>query len=143
MQFTPIGFIHTPYLDKAPRQPIPDEPGNFHIAMLPEWVEGLYQLDKHAYIYVLFWLDRQDEPIDMLVTPHHDQAQPVGFFASRTPKRPNPIGLSLVQLKKVEDNILFISGIDALDGTPVLDIKPYFQGLDSISASIVSAEDCA
>ena len=132
MQIHPIGFIHSPYLEKAHRQPVPDDLGDFYITILPEWVDGLYQLGKHAYIYVLFWLDRQTEPIDRLVTPHYDQAQPVGFFASRTPKRPNPIGLSLVQLKRIENNILHISGIDALDGTPVLDIKPHFPGLDSI-----------
>lgn len=137
---TPIGYIHTPYLDSAPRQPVPDEAGEFYITIRPAYEEGLDQLGKHKFIYILFWLDRQTEPVEMIVTPHHDLAHPVGLFASRTPRRPNPIGLSLVQLKRVEKNILYISGIDALNETPVLDIKPFFPGLDSVPPPIQSPQ---
>lgn len=131
MLFHPIGIIHTPYKEKAPRQPVPDDKGDFHIIIDPVYEPGLTNLDKHKHIFVLFWLDRQHHPLEMTVTPHHENAVPGGFFASRTPNRPNPIGLSLVQLISLENNILHISSIDALDGTPVLDIKPYFHSLDS------------
>lgn len=134
MQFHPIGIIHTPYIDQAPRQPVADEEGDFYIVIDPMYHAGLAKIEKHSHIYVIFWLDRLNEPVEMTVTPHHDQAAPVGLFASRSPKRPNPIGLSLVKLKSVEDNILYISGIDALNGTPVLDIKPHFPTLDAIPA---------
>lgn len=131
MQFHPIGIIHTPYTEHAPRQSITDAEGVFYISIDPANERGLFRLEKHSYIFVIYWLDRQTEPIDWVVTPHHGQATPVGLFASRTPLRPNPIGLSLVKLLGVDGNILHISGIDALDGTPVLDIKPYYPGLDS------------
>ncbi|MDX9864454.1 MAG: tRNA (N6-threonylcarbamoyladenosine(37)-N6)-methyltransferase TrmO [Anaerolineaceae bacterium] len=131
MQFHPIGFIHSPYIDSGPRQSIPDAEGDFHIVIDPAFEKGLFRLEERAHIYVLYWLNRITEPVKWIITPHHNDANPVGLFASRTPLRPNPIGLALVELRNVEANILHISGIDALDGTPVLDIKPYFPGLDS------------
>jgi tRNA (adenine37-N6)-methyltransferase len=132
MQFHPIGIIHSPYIDSGPRQSIPDAKGDFCIVIDPAYKKGLYRLDERTYIYVLYWLHRLTEPIEWIITPHHNNANPVGLFASRTPLRPNPIGLALVKLRSVEGNILHISGIDALDGTPVLDIKPYHPGLDSL-----------
>jgi tRNA (adenine37-N6)-methyltransferase len=131
MQFHPIGVIHSPYIDSGPRQSIPDAEGDFHIVIDPVNEKGLFRLESRSHIFVLYWLHRQTESLEWVITPHHNDANPVGLFASRTPLRPNPIGLALVQLIRVEENILYISGIDALDGTPVLDIKPYFPGLDS------------
>jgi len=132
MQFHPIGVIHSPYIESGPRQSIPDAEGNFCIVINSEYEKGLFQLDKYSHIYVIYWLHRVSEPLEWVITPHHNDAKPVGLFASRTPLRPNPIGLALVELRQVQDNILHISGIDALDGTPVLDIKPYHPGLDSL-----------
>ena len=132
MQFHPIGVIHSPYIDSGPRQSNPDAEGDFHIIIDREYEQGLFHLEKYGHIYVIYWLHRVSKPLKWIITPHHDDANPVGLFASRTPLRPNPIGLALVRLHSIEGNILHISGIDALDGTPVLDIKPYHPGLDSL-----------
>ena len=132
MQFTPIGVIHSPYIDSGPRQSIPDAEGDFHIVIDPACEKGLFGLEKYSHIYILYWLHRQTEPLEWVITPHHNNANPIGLFASRTPLRPNPIGLALVKLRQIDGNTLHISGIDALDGTPVLDIKPYHPGLDSL-----------
>lgn len=132
MKFQPIGIIHSPYIDNGPRQSIPDAKGDFNIVIKTEYEKGLFQLEKYSHIYVIYWLNRVSEPIEWIITPHHNNANPVGLFASRTPLRPNPIGLALVELRQVQGNIINISGIDALDGTPVLDIKPYHPGLDSL-----------
>lgn len=132
MQFHPIGVIHSPYIDSGPRQSCPDAKGDFHIVINPEYEKGLFRLEKWSHIYVIYWLHRVSEPLEWIITPHHNNANPSGLFATRTPLRPNPIGLALVELRHVEGNILHISGIDALDATPVLDIKPYHPGLDSL-----------
>lgn len=132
MQFQPIGVIHTPYTDNGPRQSYPNAEGNFCIMIYPEFEKGLFRLEKHSHIYVIYWLHRVSEPLEWVITPHHDNANPSGLFATRTPLRPNPIGLALVELRQIEGNTLYISGIDALNDTPVLDIKPYYPGLDSL-----------
>jgi tRNA-Thr(GGU) m(6)t(6)A37 methyltransferase TsaA len=123
----PIGFIRTPYSDKAPFQPEPGAQGPFCI----ELEEGLFKLDSYRYIHVLFYCDRLDKPIQMMATPPWAGGKKVGLFASRSPRRPNPIGLSVVKIKRIEKNVIHVSGIDALDGTPLLDIKPYSLDLDA------------
>ena len=127
----PIGLIRTPYSDTAPYQPEPDAQGPFYIDLDEGLEEGLNNLDSFRYIYVLFYCDRIDRPIHMMATPPRGNGKKVGLFASRSPRRPNPIGLSIVQIKGIERNRIHISGIDALDGTPLLDIKPYFVSLDA------------
>ncbi len=131
MQFIPIGVIHSPYIDSGPRQSIPDAEGDFHIVIDPAFEQGLFRLEKYAHIYVIYWLHHVSGPLEWIITPHHDNANPSGLFATRTPLRPNPIGLALVELRQIDGNLIHISGIDALNGTPVLDIKPYHPGLDS------------
>ncbi|MBY8999879.1 MAG: tRNA (N6-threonylcarbamoyladenosine(37)-N6)-methyltransferase TrmO [Candidatus Heimdallarchaeota archaeon] len=96
---------------------------------------GLRHIEKFGHIIVLWWISKRDNPKDratMLVTPPR-LSEPVetGVFSSRSPSRPNPIGLTKVKLLKVEKNTLFVDRIDALDGTPVLDLKPYLPG-DSV-----------
>jgi tRNA-Thr(GGU) m(6)t(6)A37 methyltransferase TsaA len=92
-----------------------------------QWVEGLEGLAEFSHVVVLFWLDRPRETkIPLKVHPEAKGDLPlVGLFATRTPHRPNPIGMTSVQLLRVEGNILHVRGLDAFDGTPVLDIKPY------------------
>lgn len=131
MKFNSIGIIHSPYVESGPRQSYPNAEGDFRIVIDPVYEKGLFRLEDYTHIYVIYWLDRITGPLEWIITPHHNHNHQIGLFASRTPLRPNPIGLALVELREVEGNILHISGIDALDGTPVLDIKPYHEGLDS------------
>jgi tRNA-Thr(GGU) m(6)t(6)A37 methyltransferase TsaA len=92
-----------------------------------QWAEGLQGLEKFSHIIVVFWLDRPSEAeVPLTVHPEAREEMPlVGLFATRTPLRPNPIGLTSVDLVSVEGTTLRVKGLDAFDGTPVLDIKPY------------------
>ena len=128
LSFGKIGVIRTPYKWKAPRQPVEEE--DCFLEIYPEFAPGLKGLESFRYIYVLFWLDRIQE-FSLEAEPPWAEGVKVGVFASRSPKRPNPIGLSVVRLLSVEDNIVKTSSIDAIDGTPLLDIKPYVKYLDS------------
>jgi tRNA-Thr(GGU) m(6)t(6)A37 methyltransferase TsaA len=126
-----IGTIRTPYKDQAPHQPDDSAPGEFRIVLNPEYVSGLYRLESYRYIYVIYYMDRSPRKASMMARPPWAGGLEVGLFASRSPARPSPIGLSVVRLLRVVQNEIFTSGIDALDGTPVLDIKPYVKRLDS------------
>ena len=129
----PIGTIRTPYVDWAPHQPVErdTEPGRFRIDVDPQYESGLDQLDRFSHIYVISLLDRVSDEISPTVSPPWAKGLEVGLFASRTPRRPNPIGLHVVRLLRREGRVLHISPIDCLDGTPLLDLKPYIQGLDT------------
>jgi formylmethanofuran dehydrogenase subunit E len=126
-----IGMIHSPYLsrDDAPRQ------GRFSDALvtleiLPEFAEGLQDIEQEPHLIVLYWLDRSDRTTIRVIPPHTGIEH--GVFATRSPDRPNPIGICIVELIRREGNQIFVRGLDALDGTPLLDIKPYSAGLDSV-----------
>ena len=130
--FQSIGTIHTPYFAlNTPHQPIPDAPGDFWITLNPDYASALKTLNTFNYIYVLYQLDQVTPPIELLTTSPWAPETEIGLFASRSPKRPNPIGLSIVKVKEIHGNELVISGIDAYNGTPLLDIKPYMHFLDS------------
>ena len=129
--FHPIGVIHTPYHDKAPYQPVETDEGNFQIEVFQEYREGLQDLESFRYIYLLYYIDRLTRQISMKVEPIWAGEITVGLFASRSPLRPNPIGLSVVKMLKIEENIIHTSGLDVFDGTPLLDIKPYIKDLDA------------
>ena len=131
IRFRPIGWIRTPYKDNPPNQPDPEVEGEFRIDLDPDLTDGLYKLESFHYIYVLFYQNRPDKPVSLRVRPPGGGGVEVGLFASRSPRRPNPIGISTVRLKRIEDNRLYISGIDVLDRTPLLDIKPYLKKLDA------------
>jgi tRNA-Thr(GGU) m(6)t(6)A37 methyltransferase TsaA len=92
-----------------------------------QWAEALQGLDEFSHLVIIFWLDRPDETkVALRVHPEAREDMPlVGLFATRTPQRPNPIGLTTVELLSVEATMLRVRGLDAFDGTPVLDIKPY------------------
>ncbi len=126
-----IGVIRTPYTDKAPYQPVDDEQGDFHIEIAPGYTHGLYQLARFRYIYVIYLVDRIKRGVSMKVSPPWTGGKEVGVFASRSPVRPNPICLSVVQVKRIEDNRIDTSGLDVFDKTPLLDIKPYIKDLDT------------
>ncbi|MCK5312210.1 MAG: SAM-dependent methyltransferase, partial [Desulfobacteraceae bacterium] len=93
--------------------------------------DGLADLDLFKYIYAIFYIDRLHDDVSMKITPSWAPDIKVGLFASRSPNRPNPIGISIVKIKKIVNNEIFTSGLDVFDKTPLLDIKPYIKDLDS------------
>ena len=131
--YHPIGIIHTPFKTTGgmPVQASRATGIKGTIEIMPEYVKGLKDLDGFSHIILLFHL-HLSRGYALQVIPFFDD-QLRGVFATRAPKRPNPIGLSIVSLKKVSVNILEIEDVDILDGTPLLDIKPYTPEFDSRS----------
>jgi len=130
IHFHPIGLIHSPFKDLAgmPIQPTSDASAAGTIEIFPEFVPGLKDLDGFSHLILLYHL-HQAGAAKLEVTPFLD-SQPHGIFATRAPTRPNPIGLSVVRLTGIEGNILYVENLDILDGTPLLDIKPYIPEFD-------------
>jgi tRNA-Thr(GGU) m(6)t(6)A37 methyltransferase TsaA len=128
--YHPIGVIHTPFDDVAgmPIQPAgaKDAPGTAVID--PEFSEGLRDLDGFSHLILIYHFHRAGKAV-LTVTPFLDNRRR-GVFATRAPKRPNPIGLSIVRLLRIEDNVLHLADVDVLDGTPLLDVKPYAPVFD-------------
>lgn len=134
ISYQSIGTIHTPYFSfNAPHQSNPDAPGDFWITLNPEYESALKSLDNFNYIYVLYHLDQVSPSIELLTHSPWAPELEIGLFASRSPQRPNPIGLSIVKVKEIHGNEIVISGIDAYNGTPLLDIKPYIHFRDSMA----------
>jgi tRNA (adenine37-N6)-methyltransferase len=131
IKFRQIGIIRTPYTQSAPYQPVTEDEGDFHIVINPVYTGGLLELDKFHYIYVIYYINRINQKLSMTVTPHWAGGAEVGVFASRSPVRPNPIGLSIVRIKKIVNDRIYTTGLDVFDRTPLLDIKPYIKDLDS------------
>jgi len=133
IELMPIGVIHTPYKEGGfvPRQPLEREDVESTIEIDSEYEAGLADLAKCSHIYVIFYLHKREGDWKPTAHPPWAKGKEVGVFASRSPRRPNPIGLSLVKLRKIEGNVLFTDVLDAYDGTPVIDIKPYFRDMDA------------
>ena len=132
MKFEPIGTVHSPYKEKveAPIQPkYSKEEGQIEI--YPEFADGLKDLEGFSHIWVLFVFHKSDG-YGLHVKPYLDE-KARGVFACRAPRRPNPIGMSLMKLESINENILNVRGLDMLDGSPVLDIKPYVGDFDEFS----------
>ncbi len=127
----PIGVIETPFQSCAetPVQPSRARDSVGRVRVNPPYAEGLRDLEGFDRVWLLYWLHRS-APASMLVTPFLDNA-PRGLFATRAPARPAPIGISAVRLLAVRGNLLEVAGVDMLDGTPLLDIKPYVPEFDS------------
>ena len=125
----PIGFVTSPYTDKVA---IPKGLGAEHNAegvlrILPEFELGLTDIEGFSHLIVL-WLFDRSEKFELLGTPPSD-SRPHGVFATRSPYRPNPIGLTTVELIRRDGAALRVRGIDMLDQTPILDIKPYLSSI--------------
>ena len=135
MIIEPIGIIHSPYSskDECPIQPLYASGGIGCVEVFEQFAAGLKDIDGFSHIYLLYQLDRAGE-IQMVRKTFLDN-EPHGIFASRHPCRPNSIGLSIVKLKERDNNILLVEGIDVLDMTPLLDIKPYVARFDRIEIS--------
>jgi tRNA-Thr(GGU) m(6)t(6)A37 methyltransferase TsaA len=125
----PIGVVHSPFTDRAE---IPRGPGAKHEAegileVRPDLEAGLTDIEGFSHLYVL-WVFHKADRSELLGTPPTDD-RPHGVFATRAPYRPNPIGLTVVRLLRREGNRLTVRGVDMLDGTPILDIKPYLSSV--------------
>jgi tRNA-Thr(GGU) m(6)t(6)A37 methyltransferase TsaA len=127
--FSPIGFVHSPYKDTSA---IPRGPGAKHQAegvleILREFEPGLADIEGFSHLYVLWAFDRA-EGFDLTANPPTDN-RPHGVFATRSPRRPNAIALTVVELLGRVGTWLQVRGVDMLDGTPILDIKPYLSNV--------------
>jgi len=127
----PIGVISSPYRERgdAPRQGRLSS-ATSEILVFPGYTEGLRDLSDHPHLFILYWCDRSRRDILTATPPHDKEKREHGVFATRSPERPNPIALCLVDLVGVEGNRLVVRGLDALDGSPLIDIKPFYRDLD-------------
>ena len=132
----PIGIIHSPHesIENMPIQPKGATEVAGHVIVDEKYIDGLQDLDGFSHIYLLYSFHKATR-IEMHVTPFMDR-QTRGVFATRSPLRPNHIGISIVNLIRVEGNKVFVEGIDILDGTPLLDIKPYIEKFDVVQDSV-------
>lgn len=128
-----IGIIHSPFkkTEGMPLQPTGARSICGTIDLRPEYAPGLKDLEDFSHITLLYHFHRMKN-MKLQVIPFLD-SRPHGIFATRAPSRPNPIGISTVKLTKIENNTLHIENVDILDGTPLLDIKPYVPEFDQYS----------
>ncbi len=132
IKYTPIGIIHSPF--KKPRG-IPIQPSSAQgvkgtVELSPKYVRGLKDIEGFSHIILIYHF-HLSKKFSLEVIPYMDNKLR-GVFATRAPSHPNPIGISVVHLIKIKDNILHIENIDIVDGTPLLDIKPYVPEFDII-----------
>lgn len=127
----PIGVIRSPYreMDQAPFQgPLSSDEST--VEVFEEYVPGLKDVEAASHLYILYWADRASRDILQTVTPWGPELR--GIFACRSPARPNPVNLCVVELLRREGNRLVVRGLDAVDGSPLLDIKPYSARIDAV-----------
>ncbi|MFQ5836494.1 MAG: tRNA (N6-threonylcarbamoyladenosine(37)-N6)-methyltransferase TrmO [Candidatus Bathyarchaeia archaeon] len=124
IELKPIGFVKT----KAVGKEVRDRRNVSQIVLHEDLTEALDGIEDFSHLFVVFWMHEisKEERRTMKVHPRGRRDMPLlGVFATRTPYRPNPMGLTLVELLRVEGNVLTVRGLDAFDGTPILDIKPF------------------
>jgi len=131
-----IGRIRTPWKDRK------DCPKNAResdavctIELDPRWTAALKDLETCSHVVVLYWMSEARRDLVLQVPRHYGTTR--GTFALRSPARPNPIAMSVARLLRIDGNRLSVVGIDCLDGTPLLDIKPYFPSVDSVPDAVV------
>jgi len=129
--FKPIGIIHTPFdeSDKIPRQGRFADNNEGRAEVNEEFSKGLKDLDTFTHAILIFYFHQKNESLKLLQYPK-GRTIPRGVFAIRSPLRPNKIGLTIVKIISVENNSLHFTGADMIDGTPLLDIKPYVPDID-------------
>lgn len=132
--YTPIGYFKTPFrtLEDMPIQPSGAKCVQGTIEIGAEYIEGLRDLEGFSHIIVLSHM-HQSKGFKLTVKPFLDTVEH-GVFATRAPRRPNSIGFSVMRLESIVGNILTVEGVDVLDGTPILDIKPYVSEFDAAKA---------
>jgi tRNA-Thr(GGU) m(6)t(6)A37 methyltransferase TsaA len=131
-----LGRIHTPWKQRQ------DCPKNAResdavctIEVDARWAAALKDVASCSHLVVLYWMDRAPRNLLLQVPAHYGVQR--GTFALRSPARPNPIAISVVRLLRIEGNILSVVGLDCLDGTPLIDLKPYFASTDSVPEAVV------
>ncbi len=135
-EIKPIGIIHSPHhtIEDMPIQPKGASDIEGYVLVNEKYTTGLKDLEGFSHIYLLYSF-HEARRTELLVTPFMDK-QTRGVFATRSPLRPNHIGISIVELKKVKGNKIIVKGVDILDGTPLLDIKPYMEKFDGVQESV-------
>ena len=130
--YKPIGVIHTSFnsLGEMPIQPTSDASGPGLVEIFPEFTDALRDLEGFSHIYLLYHFHKVRQS-QLVVTPFLD-SNPHGIFATRAPARPNPLGLSLVKLIRIDRNQVYVEGVDVLNETPLLDIKPFVPEFESV-----------
>jgi tRNA-Thr(GGU) m(6)t(6)A37 methyltransferase TsaA len=126
----PIGYVKSPYRDRgdAPRQGRLSDTVS-EIVIDPAYRDGLSGLEDRKHLFVLCWFDRADRKTLRAIPPHDTVER--GVFAIRSPDRPNPISICVVDLLGIHNGVLRVRGLDAFDQTPVIDIKPYVSDIDN------------
>ena len=126
----PVGFVRSPYREKSaiPKGPDARHDAEGALEILPEFTRGLRDIEGFSHLFVLWVFDRA-EPGDVLESRPPTDDRTHGVFATRSPQRPNPIGLTVVELLGCDGGSLRVRGVDMLDGTPILDIKPYLTSV--------------
>ena len=133
INYEPIGTIHSPFkqIENMPIQPSSAQGIQGHIELDEDYMDGLSDLDGFSHIYLIFHL-HLSKTFELKVVPFLDD-QLRGVFSTRAPKRPNPIGLSVVKLVEINHNIITIENVDIVDGTPLLDIKPFVNEMNGVT----------
>ncbi len=132
--FRPIGIIHSEFKSKVdvPIQPKFSE-SKGSVEIFPEYEDGLKDLEGFSHIILIFHFHKSED-FELLQKPFLDEKKR-GVFSTRSPKRPNPIGISTVKLLRIKGNIIYVEGLDILDNTPILDIKPHIKGFEGETKS--------
>jgi tRNA-Thr(GGU) m(6)t(6)A37 methyltransferase TsaA len=135
LRLKPIGVIRTPFLEPAgtPIQPSRADGARGTVHVAGQFCRGLRDLEGFERVWLIYWLHKSRE-VSLLVTPFLDREQR-GLFATRSPARPAPLGISAVRLIAIQENLLEVADVDMIDGTPLLDIKPYVPEFDSYPGS--------
>jgi len=130
IQYNSIGIIHTPFTEPkgTPIQPTASVDNEGKVEIFPEFSDGLQDLGNFSHIFLIYHF-HLSKKTSLKVKPFMDDNEH-GIFATRAPSRPNSIGISIVRLNKIENNLLYIKDVDIIDGTPLLDIKPYVSEFD-------------
>lgn len=131
-----LGRIRTPWKERKDCPKNARESDSICTVELDErWVPGLKEVETCSHLVLLYWMDKAPRNLVRQVPGHYGVQR--GTFALRSPARPNPIAMSVVKLLRIEGNKLLVAGLDCLDGTPLLDIKPYFPSTDSVPEAVV------
>jgi tRNA-Thr(GGU) m(6)t(6)A37 methyltransferase TsaA len=131
-----IGRIHTPWKSRKECPKNARESDTVcTVEVDPRWAEGLQEVESCSHLVLLYWMDQSPRNLVLQVPGSYGVQR--GTFALRSPARPNPIAMSVVKLIKIEGRVLSVIGLDCLDGTPLIDIKPYFASTDSVPDAVV------
>jgi tRNA-Thr(GGU) m(6)t(6)A37 methyltransferase TsaA len=133
IRIQPIGLVRNEFESEIPQG---YEDRLSEIIINEELSEGLHKLEENSHIVVVFWMHKIEEKDRNIMKMHpkgREDLPLLGVFATRSPRRPNPMGIRAVRLVEIEDNILKVKGLDAINGTPILDIKPYSSKHDLVA----------